>query len=89
MSQTRVMLKLNVWTSELQAMAWTAVLNGPEHHKSKHDGVDVSDDVSEVWISPDQTSHLASSDPERELPLAWPETNPSRVRLDSNPWGPK
>jgi hypothetical protein len=56
------MLKLNVWTAELQAaMAWTAVLNGPEHHKSKHDGVDVSDDVSEVWISPGQTQQSISN----------------------------
>ena len=38
---------------------------------------------------PNYSSHLASCDPERELPLGWPETNPSRVRLDSNAWGPK
>ena len=31
-------------------------------------------------ILPGQASHLATNDPERELPLAWPEANPTRVR---------
>jgi hypothetical protein len=34
-------------------------------------------------ILPGQASHLATCDPERELPLAWPEANPPRVRPEA------